>query len=314
MDSNATHLWQGMQVSRCNIAHPSVAERADLGYSVRVLPIVLARNHPLYSSSMPPCVAPTQKDRPEISVVVPVRNEQDAIIPLIDEIYAALQDVAGFEVIYVDDGSDDATPTRLAEAMAKRPWLRVLRHKVSCGQSTALLTGIRAARGDYIATLDGDGQNDPADIPALLLAVRADTGRGSLLVAGWRAHRHDTQLRRFSSRVANAVRGRLLRDRTPDTGCGLKVFQRTAFLALPYFDHMHRFLPALFLRAGGRVQSIPVHHRPRTCGTSKYGLHNRLWVGIVDLLGVRWLQARARLPETSELTSAEREIVIESNQ
>jgi len=237
---------------------------------------------------------------PEVSVVVPVRNEEGNIIVLIDEIHAALEGVTDFEVIYVDDGSDDATQVRLAEAVGCHPRLRVLRHRVSCGQSTALMSGIHAARGRYVATLDGDGQNDPADIPALLAVIRADYGIGPLLVAGWRAHRHDTWSRRLSSRVANAVRGRLLKDYTPDTGCGLKVFSRMVFLELPYFDHMHRFLPALFLRVGGRVQSVPVNHRPRTQGTSKYGISNRLWVGIVDLFGVRWLQTRSRIAEMVE--------------
>ncbi len=230
----------------------------------------------------------------DVSVVVPVRNEQDNILPLVAEIQAALGGIFRYEIIYVDDGSNDGTPARLQEATTRCPSLRVLRHRHSCGQSTALVTGIRAAQGPLIATLDGDGQNDPADIPALLAVAQADGG--ALLVAGWRARRHDTWLRRFSSRIANGVRGRLLGDHTPDTGCGLKVFPRQLFLELPYFDHMHRFLPALFLRAGGRVESIPVNHRPRTRGTSKYGLHNRLWVGIVDLLGVRWLQARSRQP------------------
>ncbi|CAK0781262.1 Dolichol-phosphate mannosyltransferase [Gammaproteobacteria bacterium] len=252
-------------------------------------------------SQHPSATSPVSKPlTPEVSVVVPVRNEQDNIVSLIDEVHAALEGVMDFEVVYVDDGSDDATPARLAETAIRCPRLRVLRHRHSCGQSTALVTGIRAARGRYVATLDGDGQNDPADILALLAVARADYGPGPLLVAGWRAHRHDTWFRRLSSRVANAVRGRLLKDYTPDTGCGLKVFSRTVFLELPYFDHMHRFLPALFLRVGGRVQSVPVNHRPRTCGTSKYGLSNRLWVGIVDLFGVRWLQARARIAEVEE--------------
>ncbi len=255
--------------------------------------------------TFPPTPSPTPQHTapltPEVSVVVPVRNEQDNIRPLVEEIHAALEGVAEFEVIYVDDGSDDATPIRLVETMATHPRLRVLRHRTCCGQSTALVSAIRAARGQYIATLDGDGQNDPADIPALLVVARTEGGPTPLLVAGWRAQRNDTWFRRFSSIVANAIRARLLKDHTPDTGCGLKVFPRETFLTLPYFDHMHRFLPALFLRTGGRVQSVPVHHRPRTCGISKYGLHNRLWVGMVDLLGVRWLQARAKIPQVEPL-------------
>jgi dolichol-phosphate mannosyltransferase len=180
------------------------------------------------------------------------------------------------------------------------PRLRVLRHGRSCGQSAALRSGIRAARGKWIATLDGDGQNDPADLPALLRAGREQGLGERWLIAGWRAKRQDSWLRKLSSKVANGVRRRLLRDATPDTGCGLKLFPRALFLELPYFDHMHRFLPALVLRAGGRVESVPVNHRPRHQGTSKYGVHNRLWVGIVDLFGVMWLQRRARLPEVSE--------------
>jgi len=241
---------------------------------------------------------------PEISVVVPVRNEEDNISDLIHEIHSALSS-AHFELIYVNDGSNDRTQARLLENPV--PWLRVLHHQESCGQSTALWTGVQAARGHYIVTLDGDGQNDPSDIPSLLSIARLDKNPSPLLVIGWRKDRHDSWVRRVSSRVANAARGRMLRDHTPDTGCGLKVFSREAFLALPYFDHMHRFLPALFLRSGGRVQSIPVRHRPRTKGTSKYGVGNRLWIGIVDLLGVRWLLARAKLPKVQELSTMTRE-------
>lgn len=236
---------------------------------------------------------------PELSVVVPVRDEADNIEPLLAEIHAALG-ARDFEVVYVDDGSTDATPARLAAARARHPRLRVIRHRRSAGQSAGLLTGIRAAHGMWIATLDGDGQNDPADIPALL--ARAQSADAPALVAGLRARRRDTALKRVSSRIANGVRGRLLGDRTPDTGCGLKVFRRETFLRLPAFDHMHRFLPALVQRDGGRVENVPVNHRPRAAGRSKYGVMNRLWVGIVDLFGVMWLQRRAQRPEieTSE--------------
>jgi dolichol-phosphate mannosyltransferase len=232
----------------------------------------------------------------EVAVVVPVRNEEDNVLPLVEEIRAALEGRWRYEVVYVNDGSTDATAERLAEARARLPVLRVLAHRQACGQSTALGTGIKAAAAPLIATLDGDGQNDPADIPALLETARQADAGAPLLVMGWRQKRRDTWLRRLSSRIANGVRSRLLGDDTPDTGCGLKVFPRKAFLELPYFDHMHRFLPALFLRLGGRVVSVPVNHRERTRGTSKYGLHNRLWVGIVDLFGVMWLMARARVP------------------
>ncbi|MBL8349408.1 MAG: glycosyltransferase family 2 protein [Burkholderiaceae bacterium] len=233
-----------------------------------------------------------------LSVVVPVRNEAENVLPLIEEIHAALEGHADFEVIYVDDGSTDDTPQRLAEAGRRFPRLRVLRHARSCGQSTAIATAVRAARHPWIATLDGDGQNDPADIPLLLDRVRAgQRSPGLALVAGWRTRRQDTIVRKISSRVANRVRGGLLGDRTPDTGCGLKVFPRDLFLRLPFFDHLHRFLPALVLREGQQVVSVPVRHRERVAGQSKYGIGNRLWVGIVDLMGVMWLNRRMKRPE-----------------
>ena len=236
----------------------------------------------------------------QLSIVVPVRNEQDNVLPLIEEIHAALHSGAEFEVVYVDDGSTDATPARLAEAMARYPRLRVLSHSDSCGQSTALLTGFRAARGEWIATLDGDGQNDPADIPKLIATRDAAASANLQLVAGYRRKRQDTWLKRISSRVANGVRSRLLGDATPDTGCGLKLIRRSVCLELPYFDHMHRFLPALVQRNGGATISVEVNHRPRTRGVSNYGMFDRLWVGIVDLFGVMWLQRRARRPQVSE--------------
>jgi dolichol-phosphate mannosyltransferase len=237
----------------------------------------------------------------DLSVVIPVRNEQDNIAPLIAEIRAALDGRADYEIVYVDDGSRDDTAARLADAARAFPRLRVLTHARSCGQSAALASAVRAARGEWIATLDGDGQNDPADIPKLLAVAQAAPPASNLqLVAGYRRRRQDSWLKRMSSRIANGVRARLLNDATPDTGCGLKLFPRAVFLQLPYFDHMHRFLPALVQRNGGRTVSVEVHHRPRTRGTSKYGVHNRLWVGIVDLLGVMWLQRRMRRPEIRE--------------
>ena len=241
---------------------------------------------------------------PALSVVVPVHNEAENIGPLVAEIRAALGGRVAYEIVLVDDRSTDQTPERLAALAAAHGEVRVIRHERNAGQSTALVSGVRAARGPLVATLDGDGQNDPADIPALLDRYRADAGgRGAaLLVAGHRTNRRDTWITRVSSRIANAVRGRLLHDRTPDTGCGLKLFPRALFLELPYFDHMHRFLPALTLRAGGRVVSVPVSHRPRTRGRSHYGIHNRLWAGIVDLLGVLWLTRRAKLPGSREVT------------
>lgn len=228
----------------------------------------------------------------ELSVVVPVFNEADNISPLVDEIRAALEGAGEFEIVYVDDGSDDGTPDCLARARARSGGrLRVLRHRQRAGQSAAIVSGVQAARGRWIATLDGDGQNDPADIPRLLAMARG--AKRPMMIAGNRRKRNDDWLRRLSSRVANSVRSRLLDDHTPDTGCGLKLFPRDVFLDLPRFDHMHRFLPALCQRAGVEVVVADVGHRPRARGRSKYGLHDRLWVGIVDLLGVLWLRRRA---------------------
>jgi dolichol-phosphate mannosyltransferase len=233
-----------------------------------------------------------------LSVVVPVRNEAENIEPLAREIADALAKLPAFEIVYVDDGSDDGTRAELERMRACIPELRCVRHARSCGQSAAILTGVRSARHPWIATLDGDGQNDPADLPRLLDRLASARPEENLhMLAGWRAARQDTWLRRVSSRVANGVRSRVLRDATPDTGCGLKVFARDTFLRLPWFDHMHRFLPALVQRQGGRVESVVVSHRPRTRGRSKYGVHNRLWVGIVDLFGVAWLMRRTRRPE-----------------
>ncbi len=229
-----------------------------------------------------------------LSVVVPVRDEEASIEPLVAEIDAALADQGlAFEIVYVDDGSRDGTPLALARAARRHPRLRVLRLAESCGQSTAMWLGVRAARHPWVVTLDGDGQNDPSDIPRLLQALRPG---GPALVVGWRQRRRDGWLRRFSSRVANGVRARLLGDRTPDTGCGLKLFARDAFLGLPFFDHLHRFVPALMQRDGWTVDSVPVNHRSRQTGRSHYGLHDRLWVGLVDLAGVLWLQRRAKRP------------------
>jgi dolichol-phosphate mannosyltransferase len=237
---------------------------------------------------------------PQLSVVVPVHNERDNVVPLIEEIVAALRGRLAFEIVYVDDASRDDSLAVLREARTRFPELRVLRHLSQCGQSTAVRNGVKAARGAWIATLDGDGQNDPADIPKLLAA--RDAGEAAVkCYAGWRVNRRDDTLKRVSSKVANAVRSRILRDATPDTGCGLKLFEREAFLELPYFDHMHRFLPALFQRAGWQVRSVAVNHRPRTRGTSKYGMWNRLWVGIVDLRGVGWLIRRAKRTAIEEL-------------
>jgi dolichol-phosphate mannosyltransferase len=236
---------------------------------------------------------------PALAVVVPVHNEAANIEPLLAEISAALSGCIDFEAVFVDDGSDDGTLAELSRCARRYPTLVIVRHRHNCGQSTALHTGVRLARAPLVATLDGDGQNDPADIPVLLQRWRQEQLQSAgtpVLIAGQRTRRQDTWVRRLSSRIANGVRSRLLGDNTPDTGCGLKLFAREDFLALPYFDHMHRFLPALFQRMGGRVFSVPVRHRPRRRGRSHYGIHNRLWVGLVDLLGVSWLKRRARVP------------------
>ena len=231
---------------------------------------------------------------PELSVVVPVFNEQDNVAPLVREIVAALRGLAAFEIIFVDDHSRDGTLAVLQALKADVPELRVLQHAAQSGQSAAIRNGVKAARGAWIATLDGDGQNDPADIPRLL--ARAEAEDGPILVAGHRVNRRDSWVKRRSSRIANRVRARLLGDATPDTGCGLKVFPRALFLDLPHFDHMHRFLPALVLRQGGRVVSEPVNHRPRLRGASNYGTLDRLAVSLFDLVGMVWLQRRWRRP------------------
>ena len=238
-----------------------------------------------------------------ISVVVPVRNEQDNVAALIVEIDAALQEVT-HEIIYIDDGSTDQTYARLVELQSKYPQLHIVRHVKSCGQSTAVRTGVKAAKYDWIATLDGDGQNDPADIPKLIAAAT----EGIELVGGNRRHsRKDTWVKRMSSVIANTVRSKMLKDETPDTGCGLKLFLREAFLDLPYFDHMHRYLPALIKRRGGLVISVPVSHRNREFGKSNYGTIDRLLVGIVDLFGVAWLQRRAKLPEVINVKKSDKQ-------
>ena len=237
-----------------------------------------------------------------ITVIIPVHNEADNIAPLMDKIAAAAKGAPITEVVYVDDGSTDGTPAALDRACAAHKFLRVVRHGGKCGQSAALWTGIAAAKNKLIATLDGDGQNDPADIAKLYEQYLA-AGAGRVMVAGQREKRHDNLVRRLSSRIANRVRSALLKDGVRDTGCSLKLFTRDDFLMLPRMNHLHRFLPALMQREGVTVALCDVSHHPRAHGVSKYGMWDRLWVGIADLFGVRWLQSRAfKRVETVEVT------------
>ena len=243
-------------------------------------------------------VAPTG-----VSVVVPVRNEAGNIAPLIAEIAAALGGRSRFEIICVNDGSTDSTETELRALMAERPWLRQIKHASSCGQSAAVRSGVMHARAPVIVTLDGDGQNNPAFIPALLDALAAGTPRTGL-VAGQRVGRKSSGFKKLQSRIANGVRGAVLRDGTRDTGCGLKAFRRDVFLALPYFDGLHRFLPALIRREAFDIGYVDVVDRPRGHGVSNYGMWDRLWVGILDLAGVWWLiRRKKRVPQVSEVKS-----------
>ena len=237
---------------------------------------------------------------PQLSVVVPVYNEEGNVAPLVGEIVAALHGKVDFEIVYVDDCSRDGTLEALRRLKSEVPELRVVRHLSNSGQSTAIRTGVKAARGAWIATLDGDGQNDPADIPKLI-AERDQADANVKLFAGWRVDRRDSGSKRWASKWANAIRSRMLRDSTPDTGCGIKLFERGAFLDLPWFDHMHRYLPALMQRAGWKTVSVPVNHRHRASGVSKYNNLNRALVGVRDLRGVAWLIARNRRTATEEL-------------
>jgi glycosyltransferase involved in cell wall biosynthesis len=234
-----------------------------------------------------------------LSVVVPVKNEADNIAPLVAEFAALKERTPIGEVIYVDDGSTDNTRDKVKNLQDKYPFLRIISHNRTAGQSAALWTGVKAAANGLVATIDGDGQNDPADIERLYsLYVEHSQSNGPLMVMGQRVGREDNFIRRMSSRIANSVRSSLLRDRTRDTGCSLKLFRRTDYLHLPFFTNMHRFLPALMNRQRVTVMHIDVAHRPRLRGSSKYGMWNRLWVGIADLLGVMWLQRRSAAPLT----------------
>jgi glycosyltransferase involved in cell wall biosynthesis len=240
--------------------------------------------------------------QPSVSIVVPVRNEADNIAPLIEEITAALDGRWAYEIIYVNDGSTDATGERLAAIMKQRCNLRQLRHARSGGQSAAVRSGVRAARGTIVATLDGDGQNNPVFLPDLIAAVEKGVNVG--LAAGQRVGRKDTGFKKFQSRVANKVRNAILKDGTRDTGCGLKAFRREVFLMMPYFDGLHRFLPALMRREGFDIAYVDVIDRPRHSGVSNYGFFDRLWIGIMDLAGVWWLIRRKKpTPDVTEVNA-----------
>ena len=228
-----------------------------------------------------------------LSVVIPIFNERDNVTPLVEEINAALNGVCDFEIIFVNDASTDDSLTILTELKQSFPFIRIVTHNKRSGQSAGLRTGVLAASGTLIATLDGDGQNDPADIPKLLERHESLSGSEFLMITGHRVDRKDTWAKRKASRAANVIRSILLKDNNPDTGCSLKLYDRALFLRLPYFDHMHRFLPALVKRENFRVEVVPVNHRHRAYGQSKYANIDRLLVGIPDLIGMMWLIKRS---------------------
>jgi dolichol-phosphate mannosyltransferase len=245
-------------------------------------------------------------ETPRFTIIAPMLNEAGNVMPLTREIATACAPIGPFEAIYVNDGSTDATAAEIAAMRAEFPWLREVRHARSCGQSAALRSGVLASRAPLICTLDGDGQNPPAEIPKVLsplIDARTVTG----LVAGQRSLRRDSTGRRLASRLANTLRAALLRDGVRDTGCGLKAFPRDVFLALPFFDHMHRYLPALVRREGLKVVLIEVDHRPRRSGVTKYSNTARAISGAIDLAGVWWLMRRRKRSETTEPTAAEEE-------
>ena len=230
----------------------------------------------------------------ELSIVVPVYNEEQNIENLIDEITNSIKDI-NYEILVVDDHSRDKTVSVLKKIQTHNKRLRIIKHEKNYGQSFAVRSGVKSSKSSWIATLDGDGQNDPADIPELYLAlIQQNSKNNNVLVAGHRVHRKDSILKKISSKYANRIRSNILKDEVPDTGCGLKLFSKEFFLELPSFNHMHRYIPALYISRGGKVLSLEVNHRPREKGNSKYGFNNRFWVGIADLLGVRWLQKRSK--------------------
>ena len=236
----------------------------------------------------------------DLSVVIPVFNEEESIGLLINEIEQSLQDI-NYELLIVDDYSNDNTLSVLGQFKSNNNRIRIIKHDKNYGQSFAIRSGIKSAKSTWIATIDGDGQNDPKDIPRLYSVLISESdSEQNVLIAGYRIKRKDTWLKKLSSKYANKVRSRILKDLTPDTGCGLKLFSRNYFLDLPSFNHMHRYIPALYVSRGGRVLSIEVNHRHRKKGFSKYGFNNRFWVGISDLIGVKWLQRRSKLVNYSE--------------
>lgn len=234
----------------------------------------------------------------DVSVVIPAKNEEENVAPVIEAIVSVLVDKVSFEIVYVDDGSDDNTYDELQRLMAQGiTQITPIKHRYSVGQSTAIHTGVTLAQGQLIVTLDADGQNDPADIPKLLEQAMLQPLGNNFCIAGYRKNRKDTSWKRFQSKIANKVRSTLLHDGTPDTGCGLKVFPKTTFLQLPYFNHMHRFLPALVRRLGGTIVVVEVNHLDRQHGVSKYNMLGRLGVGLIDMFGVMWLQRRVKIAE-----------------
>lgn len=243
--------------------------------------------------------------RPRLTVIAPMKNEADNVGQLADDIAAACAPLAPFEAIFVNDGSDDGTSAAIAEARLRHPWLREVRHASSCGQSAAVRSGVLAAAAPICCTLDGDGQNPPSEIPALVAPLFNDaTGRIGL-VAGQRVARQDTQSKLIASKMANAIRSRLLKDDTRDTGCGLKAFPRAVFLSLPFFDHIHRYLPAMARREGYEIALVDVSHKAREAGNSNYTNFGRAMVGALDLIGVWWLMKRRKLATVAHVDAVE---------